>query len=184
MSLTQSQRKGILSAVRKRVLKSHFNVAGVDYDAWLESFDGGSGELLTGDVEAFEAGIQNLLKGLGSSHTGFYHERPSRLLPQHTINATLGEFVQGQQRRWFFLDVFEEGPAERAGIRSGDVLHQVDGVEYAPPNMPPLKPGARHKFSVSAPDGTTARLVVIEIPSGRATRTYLPSCLRRAFPAR
>jgi C-terminal processing protease CtpA/Prc len=174
MSLTQNRRKNILRAVRKRVLKSHFNVAGVDYDAWLESFDGCSGELLTGDVGAFESGIQDVLKGLGSSHTGFYHERPSRLLPQHTINATLGEFVQGQQGRWFFLDVFEEGPAERAGIRPGDVLHQVDGVEYVPPNMPPLKPGARHEFSVSAPDGTAARLVVIEVPKRKGNKNLPP----------
>jgi len=174
MILNENQRKTILGNIRKRVLKSHFNVAGIDYHAWLKSFDERTDELLTGDVEAFEAGVQAVLKGLGSSHTGFYHERPSRLLPQHTINATLGEFTQGDQRRWFFLDVFEDGPAYRAGIKPGDVLHQVDGVDYAPPNMPPLKPGASHKFSVAAPDGTAARLIVIEMPTRKGNKDLPP----------
>ena len=174
MTLNENQRKTILSNIRKRVLKSHFNIAGVDYNAWLKSFDERTAELLTGDVEAFEAGVQEVLKGLGSSHTGFYHERPSRLMPQHTINATLGEFTQGDQRRWFFLDVFEDGPADRAGIKPGDVLHQVDGVAYAPPNMPSLKPGASHKFSVAAPDGTAARLIVIEVPTRKGNKDLPP----------
>jgi C-terminal processing protease CtpA/Prc len=174
MILNENQRKTILGNIRKRVLKSHFNVAGIDYHAWLKSFDERTDELLTGDVEAFEAGVQDVLKGLGSSHTGFYHERPSRLLPQHTINATLGEFTQGNQRRWFFLDVFEAGPADRAGIKPGDVLHQVDGVTYAPPNMPPLKPGASHKISVAAPDGTAARLIVIEVPTRKGNKDLPP----------
>ena len=95
-------------------------------------------------------------------------------MPQHTINATLGEFTQGDQRRWFFLDVFEDGPADRAGIKPGDVLHQVDGVAYAPPNMPPLKPGARHKFSVAAPDGTAARQIVIEVPARKGNKDLPP----------
>jgi C-terminal processing protease CtpA/Prc len=174
MTLNEKQRKTILSNVRKRVLKSHFNVAGIDYNAWLKSFDERTAELLTGDVEAFEAGVQDVLKGLRSSHTGFYHERPSRLLPQHTINATLGQFTQDDQRRWFFLDVFEAGPADRAGIKPGDVLHQVDGVAYAPPNMPPLKPGATHTFSVSAPDGTAARQIVIEVPARKGDKDLPP----------
>jgi C-terminal processing protease CtpA/Prc len=174
MTLNEKQRKTILSNVRKRVLKNHFNVSGIDYGAWLKSFDERTPELLTGDVEAFEAGIQNVLKGLRSSHTGFYHERPSRLLPQHTINATLGEFTQDDQRRWFFLDVFEAGPADRAGIKPGDVLHQVNGVAYAPPNMPPLKPGAPHTFSVSAPDGTAARQIVIEVPARKGGKDLPP----------
>ncbi len=174
MTLNENQRKTILSNIRKRVLKSHFNVARIDYNAWLKLFDERTATLLTGDEEAFEAGVQDVLKGLGSSHTGFYHDRPSRLLPQHTINATLGEFTQGGQRRWFFLDVFEDGPADRAGIKPGNVLHQVDGVAYAPPNMPPLKPGATHEFSVSAPDGTAARQIVIEVPTRKGDKDLPP----------
>ena len=175
MALTKDQRKSILAKVRKHILKSHFNVAGIDYNTWVKSFDERSPELLTGEIEAFEAGVQDLLKELGSSHTDFYHDRPSRLMPQHTINATLGEFTQGSdQLRWFFLDVFEEGPADRAGIKRGAVLHQVDGVAYAPPNMPLLRPGARHSFSIAAPDGTAARQISIEVPTRKGNKDLPP----------
>jgi carboxyl-terminal processing protease len=174
MTLTQKQRKNILSNVRRRVLKHHFNVAGVNYDDWLTSFDRRAAELLTVQVDAFETSIQELLKGLGSSHTGFFHERPTRLLPQHTINATLGKFDQEQDQSWFFLDVFEEGPAHQAGIRPGDVLRQVDGVEYTPPDMPAFKTGTKHVLSVSAPNGTAARELSIEIPRQKGNKNLPP----------
>ena len=37
--------------------------------------------------------------------------------------------VAGSER-WFFLDVFEGGPAHVAGIKPGDMLLAVDGTEY------------------------------------------------------
>jgi hypothetical protein len=118
MSLNEKEKEQILRTIRKRVLKNHFNVAGVNYEAWARSFDSRSTELLSADSGAFETIIQDLLRELGSSHTGFYYERPNRQLPQHAINATLGKFVRGRNDQWFFLDVFEDGPAELAGISS------------------------------------------------------------------
>ncbi len=174
MALTQKQRTQILNTVRKRVLKNHFNVAGVNYHEWVKSFDEQSRELIVGNDETFETGVQDLLTGLRSSHTGFYHERPNRLFPQHTINATLGKFAQGENQRWYFLDLFEDGPAQRAGIRPGDVLYQVDGIEYAPPNMPAFKTGTKHVLSVSAPNGSADRGVSIEVPSRKGNRNLPP----------
>ena len=174
MELTRRQKKQILSAIRKRILKSHFNVAGIDYQAWFRSYDARSSELLDADRKAFEAGVQEVLRDLRSSHTGFYHERPTRLFPQHTINATLGKLDRGAQPQWFFLDIFEDGPADLAGIQRGDVLIAVDGVEYAPPTMPPLKTGAEHVLSVSAPDGSAARQVSIKVPARKGNRDRPP----------
>lgn len=174
MELNQKQRRQILRAVRKRVVENHFNVAGVNYDDWLKSFDERSRELVDMDVVAFEAGVQDLLKELRSSHTGFYHERPNRLLPQHTINATLGKSDWRGNERWFFLDVFEDGPAQSAGIRRGDILHSVDGVEYAPPTMPPFRTGTKHALSVSPPEGGAARQVSIEVPRRKGNKNLPP----------
>ena len=174
MTLTLKQRKQVLNAVRKCVLKHHFNVSNVSYDAWVRSFDERSAELMSGNNHGFQAGVQELLNELRSSHTGFYHERPNRLFPQHTINVTLGRFVKGQNAYWFFLDVFDEGPAQRAGIRRGDVLHRSDGVEYAPPKMPNFEMGRKHVISVSLPDGTAARDVSIDVPSRKEKRSLLP----------
>lgn len=172
--MNSKHRKKILAAVRKRVLKSHFNVAGIDYSSWIQAFDQRSTELVTADAEAFESGVQDLLKQLRSSHTGFYHERPNRLLPQHTINATLGTDGDSNLQRWFFLDVFEAGPADRAGVRPGDILLAVDGECYAPPEMPPFKTGATHVISVSAADGTLPRQLTIHVPQQKGNKNLPP----------
>ena len=174
MSLSQRERKQILNTVRKRVLNNHFNAAGVNYEEWARLFDRRSSELLSADIDAFEGGIQELLKELGSSHTDFYNERPNQQLPQHVINATLGKFVQGEDQRWFFLDIFEEGPAERAGIHRGDILCEVDGVKYSPPEMPPFKTGTKHVLSVSAANETAAREIAIEVPLKKGNKNLPP----------
>jgi carboxyl-terminal processing protease len=180
MTLTHNQRKRILNAIRERVLRNHFNVSGVNYDDWLRSLERRSPELLAVDVQDFEAGIQDLLHELRSSHTGFFHDRPNRLLPQHTINATFGK-VEDSKPLWFILDVFEEGPAQRAGLNPGDVLQRVDGVEYTAPNMPPLGREERTYFPFLL--RTERRLVTFRsrCQAGRGTKTCLRFCLQRAY---
>ena len=121
-SLTPKQRTEILASVKKGVLKHHFNVGGVDYDEWARRFDERSASLLGVDIDEFEGGVRKALAELGSSHTVFYHERTNRLLPQHSINATIRAFGHDGRQRWHFLDVFEGGPAHLAGIKSGDTL--------------------------------------------------------------
>ncbi len=92
MSLSERERTEILGAIRKQVLKHHFNVGGVNYDDWFRLMEERTPLLLAGDTEAFETGVQQLLLELGGSHTVFYHESANRFLPQHTINASLRQF--------------------------------------------------------------------------------------------
>jgi C-terminal processing protease CtpA/Prc len=138
-SLSPKQRATILASVKKCVLKQHFNVGGVNYDDWAKRFDERSPSLLGVDIEEFEDGVRKALAELASSHTVFYHERTNRLLPQHSINATIRAFGPDGQQRWHFLDVFEDGPAHRAGIKPGDMLVAVDGTPYAPPDDAPIQ---------------------------------------------
>jgi len=174
MFLGEKQRKDILASVRKRVLNNHFNVAGIDYKEWTTHVDDASVSLLSGDLQRFEAGIQELLKELRSSHTGFYHERPSRLFPQHTINATLGKWHRGDQQSWFFLDVFEGGPAHQAGIRPGQLLLEVDAIAYAPPDMPPFRTGTTHKLTICSPDASGRQDLSISVPGVKGKKDVPP----------
>ncbi len=174
MFLNEKQRKDILANVRKRVLTNHFNVAGIDYQEWATHFDKKSSSLISSDQEGFEAGIQESLKALRSSHTGFYHERPSRLFPQHTINATLGKWHQDGRQTWFFLDVFEGGPAHKAGIRPGQLLVEVDAIAYAPPEMPPFRTGKTHKLTVCGPDRSERRELSISVPQVKGKKDVPP----------
>ena len=174
MSLSQSERKRILSSIKTRVLKQHINVAGVSYEAWTRLVDERTPELLTADTDEFESGVRRLLSELGTSHTVFYHERPSQLLPQHSINASLRKIEQAGDAQWIFLDVFEGGPAQVAGIKPGDVLLAVDGTSYAPPSMPPFKVGQTCMLRVSSIQGDNVREVAIEVPNRKGTKSRPP----------
>ena len=170
---TARQRQRIIHAVKKRVLKNHFNVAGVSYTDWITLIDVRTPQLLTVPENEFETELQDILRGLKSSHTGFYHERPNRLFPQHTINASLWP-PEGDGGPWYFLDVFPEGPADRAGIKPGHKLHQVDGVPYIAPDMPPFRTGHTHTLVVSEPHDKNTREITLELPRRKVTKELPP----------
>jgi carboxyl-terminal processing protease len=155
-------------------LKRHFNVGGVDYDEWARRFDDRATSLLEGNVDEFEEGIRGALAELRSSHTVFYHERTNRLLPQHSIGATIRAFGQNGEQHWHFLDVFEAGPAQLVGIKRGDTLLSVDGAHLVPPNMPPFRIGTTHRLSVSDAQGENQREVEIKIPFRKGTAERPP----------
>jgi len=172
-SLSTKQRIEILASVKKVIIKKHFNVGGVSYADWASRFEERSPSLLGVDIEEFEDGLRNALAELGSSHTVFYHERTNRLLPQHSINATVRAFGRDGQQRWHFLDVFEDGPAHLAGIKQGDMLVAVDGTPYAPP-MPPFRIGETHKIVVSSALGEASREITVSIPFRKGTKDRPP----------
>jgi C-terminal processing protease CtpA/Prc len=174
MLLSPKQRSEVLARIKKAILKHHFNAGGVSYEAWAARFDSQMPQLLTSDADGFENGVRQLLLELGSSHTVFYHQSATPVLPQHSINATLRRVTQAGTERWFFLDVFKDGPAHRAGIKPGDVLVAVDGVPYTPPSMPSLRTGQTCTLTISNIQGADQREIRPEIPHVKATKGSPP----------
>lgn len=174
MSLKQHQQAEILASIKKRVLKHHINVARVDYDAWVKLVEERAPTLLGVKTEEFENGVRALLAELRSSHTVLYHERTNRVLPQHSINATLRAFKQDGHDYWIFLDVFEDGPAHVAGLKPGDILLAVDGSAYAPPSMPPFRLGQTFRLTVSDIRCQSRRDITIEVPYRKGTKDRPP----------
>jgi len=173
-SLSPQLRAKILASVKERVMKEHFNVGGVNYNEWAKRFDERSPTLLDVDIEEFEGGVRKALAELGSSHTVFYHERTIRLLPQHSINATIRAFERDGRESWHFLDVFEDGPAHLAGIKRGDMLVAVDGTLYAPPTMPPFRIGTTHRIAIASARGENPREIAISVPFRKGTNERPP----------
>ena len=174
MSLSERERTEILGAIKKQILKHHFNAGGVNYDDWFRLMEERTPVLLTGDTEAFETGVQQLLLELGGSHTVFYHESANRFLPQHTINASLRQFEHSGESRWFFLDVYDGGPAQTAGIRPGDFLLAVDGIACQPPETPRFLLGQTYRLTISTPDGNSRRDVEVITPFKKGTKERPP----------
>ena len=163
----------ILDAIVKHVLSHHINITGVDYEKWRGSVVAKTGTLLKADEMEFEQGVRDSLIALGTSHTGFYHSQPREMLPQHTINATVRAVETDQGERWMFLDVFEDGPAQRAGIRPGDILEAIDEQPYLPPQMPQFGIGRTHSVRIQRSD-PSPRTMSVAVPFRKGTKQRPP----------
>ena len=102
--------------------------------------------------EAFEQVVNNMLRTLGTSHTGFFHERRPRAAARIAIAATLTKVQTPDGTRWMFQDVHRGGVAADAGIQSGDVLLKVDDRELVPPEAMPFVLGEAYRLTVRKAD--------------------------------
>jgi C-terminal processing protease CtpA/Prc len=174
IQLSPAKRSAIIKAISAHVQKRFVNVAGVNLEAWKDTLNRAEPELLTKSTDEFENGIREHLKGLKSSHTGFYHGFHARFLPQHSINATLKSIGSNGDARWMFLDVFPEGPAAKAGIVPGQILLGIDGETTAPPEMPALKTGRDYRLLVSGGGNGATREVALPVPFRKGTKERPP----------
>jgi C-terminal processing protease CtpA/Prc len=116
--------------------------------------------------EAFEQALTNLLKDLGTSHTGCFHEGRPRVAGRVAIAATFAKAETSDGPRWVFQDVHPGGVAARAGVRSGDVLLTIDDQDVRPPDTVPFSLGQTYVFTVRRADGATAA-ATMAVPGSR-----------------
>jgi C-terminal processing protease CtpA/Prc len=156
--------------IKKLILERHFDVNNPDQDyaAWLALVDRQTPSL-TGecDLETFEAGVNELLRVLGTSHTGFFHKHNNGVPAPGSINATLRAVDGPDGKRWMFLDVIEDGAAFLAGIRPGELLFSIDSVPIVPPRSANFKIGASYQVGVETLAGGK-RHVTVEVPNRAA----------------
>jgi C-terminal processing protease CtpA/Prc len=106
-------------------------------------------------VDEIEQTITQLLKDLGTSHTGCFHESKPRAAGRTAIAATFAKAETPDGPRWIFQDVHPGGIAQQAGIRPGDVLLTINGKEYRPPDAMPFTLGETYAFTIRRADGST-----------------------------
>src|SRR5262249_12800688 len=136
-STTQKDRVDIVNRIKQLISSRHFNVSNPsqDYQPWLELIDHESDALIrSSNEQVFERGIREVLNGLGSSHTAFFHIRHNHVPAVYSISATLRAVDTPSCKRWMFLDVFEDGAASRAGIKPGEFLLAIDSAPLIPPH--------------------------------------------------
>ena len=171
---TPKERTKIIASIKKLVPERHINVSNPnqDYRPWLTLVDERTPHLLNMDTTAFEAGVGELLKELGSSHTAFFHQRRDSIPAPYSINATLRAVDSPHGKRWMFVDVIEDGVAFQAGIRPGEFLLSIDSQPILPPKSANFRIGGNHRVEVGSLNGSK-REIAIGVPD-RASKDRPP----------
>src|SRR6266436_5052099 len=193
MSATQSSstqlpspkdRAKIISTIKKLVAERHINVSNPnqDYRPWLALVDEKTPRLMELEREAFEAGMAELLRVLGSSHTVFFHQRRDSIPAPYSINATLRPVETVDGKRWMFVDVIEDGVAFQAGIRPGEFLLSIDSEPVVPPKSANFRIGGNHQVEIAAYNGSK-RQIAIAVPN-RAAKDRPPMIEPRSLSHR
>ena len=173
--LNFTDRFRIISRVKTLVLKRHFSIGNIDLSLWSKEVDEQTPALIEADDDkTFEEGIHQLLAKLKSSHTDFYSCDRNPTKPEHAIGATLRSITCRDSQKWMFLDVFEDGPAARAGVTPGYLLVSVNGIPATPPAYPDFRFGEEHELTVGLPNSANVRTIVVMVPQRKSTRPRLP----------
>jgi len=150
-SLSETQRRAVFNKVVS-LIDTKFMGADVDTRQLREVHEPTAVRAATS--EAFEAAIDAVLKSLGTSHTGFFHESRPRSTGRVAMAATLTRVETSDGPRWVFQDVHPGGVAAAGGIATGDVLLRVNGEELVPPAATPFRLGETYELTVRKPDGS------------------------------
>ena len=151
-SLTAPERRSVLDAVLRQV---ETKFMGPDADTASLRTRHEASIVGADSPEAFESAMNAMLKDLGVSHTGFFHESAPRTAGRVAIAATFAKAQTADGERWMFQDVHPGGAAATAGIRPGDVLLAIGGQELTPPTATPFTLGERYEVVLRRPDGST-----------------------------
>lgn len=122
----------------------------------------------TEDPDAFELAMHELVRRLGTSHTGFFHQSVRRVPARLAIGATFNRIESpGGTHYWAVQDVHAEGPAELAGLQTGDVLKSVSGRPILPPEQPTLAMGTDCSLEIRRGMQDLTLHVVVPMPRSR-----------------
>src|SRR5215469_8218696 len=94
VSTAPEDRLYIVNRIKQLIRSRHINVSNPsqDYRPWLDLIDERSEALIRcANEREFERGVREVVNGLGSSHTTFFHLRNDDVPAPYSINATLRE---------------------------------------------------------------------------------------------
>lgn len=166
--LAYRQRAEIFDKTVAKVKKDYFDPKfnGVDWPRLTQ--ERRDPTLSIDDPEAFELAMHDLVRSLGTSHTGFFHESVRRVPGRLAIGATFGKMAVEQSSRWVARDVHEGSPAQNAGLLPLDVLKAVNGTAIAPPSQPMFPMGTQATLLIQR--GSEEHLLAVTIPPPRSRK--------------
>ena len=163
MTLSESQRRAVFEKVLDTV---NTKFMGPEPDIQRLRHEYERDVLQSATIEELQQAITRVLKQLGTSHTGCFHESSPRAAGRIALAATFTKAETADGLRWVFQDVHPGGVAAQAGIRPGDILLTIDDTEFRPPEAMPFALGQSYTLTIRRADGTTIRPTVT-VPGSR-----------------
>ena len=131
MNLTKEQRAAVLSKIEKTVVEKYYDPA-FNQAGWQAIVAKHRTVILdVPSTAAFEQGIRDMLGDLSPKTLGLL-SKTTPITSRNAINASFALERATDGLRWVFQDVLPGGVAERAGVRSGDVLLTAAGKQMTP----------------------------------------------------
>jgi C-terminal processing protease CtpA/Prc len=164
-NLTLDQRTQIFDKTVARVTKDYFDPKfnGTDWPNIARQRR--DSVLALDDPEKFELGMHDLVRSLGTSHTGFFHQSVRRVPGRLSIGVSFRRAETENGPQWVAQDVHEGGPGQTAGLRPLDVLKSINGTAIMPPDVPMFPMGTQVNILVQR--GSTEIPLTITIPPPR-----------------
>jgi C-terminal processing protease CtpA/Prc len=146
--LSKEQRESIFDRTAEKVTKKYFD-PGYNGSEWPRVAKERRPQIVaTEDPEQFELMMHDLVRSLGTSHTGFFHQSVRRVPARLAIGASFRKVERDGQTVWVVQDVHEGGPAHGAGLKPLDVLNQINNASIAPPDQPMFPMGNPARLKV------------------------------------
>lgn len=147
--MSSGQRAAIFDRTASKITKYYFDPAynGTDWPRLAK--ENRERIIAVEDADEFELAMHDLVRKLGTSHTGFFHESVRRVPARLAIGATFRKVDQGDGKTaWVVQDVHEGGPADLAGLKPLDVLVGINGGTILPPEQPMFPMGSLADLTV------------------------------------
>ena len=163
MSLDRKGREKILGRIARVVETKYFDPE-FDREKWRQQVEDRRDAIVgAAAAEDFERAVHDLVSTLGTSHTAFFHRNLRPVPSRQAICATLNREETPDGPRWMFADVQEEGPADRSGIRPGELLLSINGEELDTEKPPQFRVGGSLTLGIRKLDSVEA-VVEIDVP--------------------
>lgn len=165
--LTYQQRERIFDTVYRAVTKHYFDPKfnGSDGPTVAQSSKGGI--VGTEDPERFELAMHDLVRRLGTSHTGFFHQSVRRVPARLAIGTTFSRVGTTAEAYWVAEDVHAGGPGAAAGMQAGDMLKTINGQPIAPPEQPTFAMGEDWSVGIRRAEEDLILRVIVPAPRSR-----------------
>jgi carboxyl-terminal processing protease len=166
--LTSAQRAEVFDKTFEKVSKQYFDPRFNGTD-WPNIARAARDEILAHeDPDRFETAMHELVRKLGTSHTGFFHQSARKVPARLAIGATFRRADANSRPGWIAQDLHTGGPAHLAGLQPLDTVVAIDEKPVSDKEAPMFPMGSEQVLRVLR--GSDEVLLRVSIPNPKSRK--------------